>query len=235
MPPDTTRSGDRDTTVMDEVQRTLRASEVFSALPETSLRRLAAESELKIHPRGARIWNRGDRCPSVLVVSAGRLKCWVEGDEGREWVLDVIGARACAGLIALMDAGPLVVNAETLERSRIVHVPVDAVWRLLERDHRFALHLALIIARDLRRVVSSCEAVALRSPIVRLARYLTTLMDAQGVCELRETQSQIASRIGTVREVVGRSLGRLEAEGIVARAGRTVRVLRPSALARLAR
>ena len=221
MPPDTTRSGDRDTTVMDEVQRTLRASEVFSALPETSLRRLAAESELKIHPRGARIWNRGDRCPSVLVVSAGRLKCWVEGDEGREWVLDVIGARACAGLIALMDAGPLVVNAETLERSRIVHVPVDAVWRLLERD--------------LRRGVSSCEAVALRSPIVRLARYLTTLMDAQGVCELRETQSQIASRIGTVREVVGRSLGRLEAEGIVARAGRTVRVLRPSALARLAR
>ena len=56
------------------------------------------------------------------------------------------------------------------------------------------------------------------------------LVDDRGEGRFEATQSEIASQIGTVREVVVRLLRGMERDGLIERDGRAVRVLEPEAL-----
>jgi CRP/FNR family transcriptional regulator len=184
--------------------------------------------------RGEKLWEHGTPATAVGVVAQGRVKCWSPGHDARQWVSAVVRPGGACGLAACVDGGTYSCNAEPMERSRVIMVPQTSVRTAMDRDPAFARRVAVTLAREVRKVLSSCEDVALRTPLQRLAHYLTTQSAIAGVVELRETQTQIAAQLGTVREVVGRGFRQLESQGIVARTGRMVRILRARELAVLA-
>jgi CRP/FNR family transcriptional regulator, cyclic AMP receptor protein len=200
--------------------------ELFEGLPPQILHELAQRSSLRTARRGERVWDQGGGATALAVVATGRVKCWIPGRESRQWVNVVARAGGFCGLAACVDGGGHTCNAEPLERSRIVWVPALALRSAMEKVPSFARRVALLLARDVRRLLSACEDITLHTPIERLARYLAVQVNGNGVVELRETQTQIAAQLGTVREVVGRGLRALESRGIISRSGRVVRVLK---------
>jgi CRP/FNR family transcriptional activator FtrB len=209
----------------------LTKSGLFAALPDALLRDLAVRSTTRTARRGERLWAHGAPSVALGVVATGRVKCWSPGHESRQWVSSVVRPGGVCGLAACVDGGPYTCNAEPLERSRIVLVPTSAVRAAMEREPAFARRVAMMLAADVRRVLSVCEDVALHTPLERLAHYLREQQSpASSVVELHETQTQIAAQLGTVREVVGRGFRSLEARGVIARTGRVVRVLKPADL-----
>lgn len=216
------------------VAEALRQSELFSGLAEPILRELAARSTSRSVRRGERLWNHGTPATALAIVAQGRVKCWSPGDDSRQWVSAVVRNGGACGLAATVDGGAYSCNAEPMERSRILLVPQSALRTAMERDAGFARKVCGVLASEVRRALTNCEDVTLRTPLQRLARYLAGQPATAGVIELRETQTQIAAQLGTVREVVGRGLRLLEAKGIVARTGRLVRILRQPELAEIA-
>jgi CRP/FNR family cyclic AMP-dependent transcriptional regulator len=211
-------------------------SGLFAALPEALLRDVAVRSTMRTVRRGERLWEHGAPCTAIGIVASGRVKCWSPGHDSRQWVSSVVRPGGVCGLAACIDGGPYTCNAEPLERSRVVLVPQSALRAAMEREPAFARRVAVTLAGDVRRVLSVCEDVALHTPLERLAHYLRTQQTpASSVVELHETQTQIAAQLGTVREVVGRGFRNLEAQGIVARTGRVVRILRLRELAEIAK
>src|SRR6185295_107742 len=134
---------------------------------------------------------------AVAVVASGRVKCWSPGRDGRQWVNAVVRPGGTCALAACVDCGPYTCTAEPLERSRVVLVPAAALRLTMERSPAFARIVAISLAKDVRRVLSACEDVALRTPVERLARFLVAQSAGAGVVELRETQTQIAAQLGT--------------------------------------
>lgn len=212
----------------------LRKSELFGALPEPMLREIASRSSVRNVRRGERLWEHGNPSNHVGVVAAGRVKCWSPGRDSRQWVSAVVRPGGNCGLAAVVDGGTYTCHAEPMERSRVVLVPQASLRAAMEREPAFARRVAVSLAGEFRRVLSTCEDVTLRTPLQRLAHFLQTAAAGAAVVELRETQTQIAAQLGTVREVVGRGFRHLEAQGVVARTGRMVRILRPRDLAGLA-
>ena len=212
------------------VLEALARSDLFGSLPPPILNEVAARSTLRSVRRGERFWSHGSPSAVIAIVASGRVKCWSPGHDERQWVNTVVRAGGVCGLAACVDGGPYMCNAEPLERSRIVLVPASAVRTGMEHSPAFSRVVANLLARDVRRVQAVCEDVTLRTPVQRLARFLVAQAAGTGVVELRETQTQIAAQLGTVREVVGRGLRQLESRGVIARTGRVVRVLRPADL-----
>lgn len=212
----------------------LERCDLFAALPPMLLRELAEGSTLRTFRRGERMWTHGTPCDVIAVVATGRVKCWSGGRDGRQWVCAVVRAGGVCGLAAGVDGGTHTCSAEPLERSSVVLIAASAFRAAMELDPAFAHGVAHHLARDVRRVLILCEDVTLRTPVERLARFLAAEAAANGVLELRETQTQIAAQLGTVREVVGRGLRHLESQGVIARTGRLVRILRPRDLDTLA-
>jgi CRP-like cAMP-binding protein len=205
-------------------------SDVFNALPQGLLAEIAARSTLRVARRGEHLWEHGSPCNAIALVAQGRVKCWSPGRDSRQWVNTVVRPGGLCGLAACVDGGPHMCNAEPLERSRVVLVQAADVRTAMERSPAFARAVATCLAQHVRHVQAVCEDVTLRTPVERLARFLVCEADGGGVVELRETQTQIAAQLGTVREVVGRGLRQLESRGVISRTGRVVRVLRPADL-----
>jgi CRP/FNR family transcriptional regulator len=214
--------------------RALGRAEVFAPLAEADVAALAASAQARRVARGERLWAPGDAPEDLAVVARGRLQCVLRRNGDRDFVSAVIGPRGACGIDAIVDPSERHDAVEALEPTLVLLVPAAEVRTLLERRHAFALHVARLLAREVRSSRAAAEEVALRSPLQRVARLLTELGRDGDEGRLDATQASLAARLGTVREVVGRSLRRLEDAGIVERHGRAFRILRPDELRRIA-
>ena len=98
----------------------------------------------------------------------------------------------------------------------------DLAWALIES-----------LARRARHLVGLVEDLSMRNVRGRLARLLLEQAQATGDEAIQRmlTQEQMASRLGTVREVVGRALRGLAADGIIEFDRHRIVILDPDRLA----
>ena len=103
-------------------------------------------------------------------------------------------------------------------------------------------HSSKALARRVRRVATLAADLAFREVTERVARHLEAAAKAAGrplatgtTFELALTQEQVATRLGTVRELVARALAQLRRSGVIAQRGRRVTILDPAQLATCAR
>jgi CRP-like cAMP-binding protein len=217
------------------VKAVLRDAPLLSPLSREDRALLAARAEVRTAARGERLFREGDASREVFFVASGRVQCCHHCDGPREWVSAVVRQEGAVGLVDVLDTSDRGGCAQALEPTTVVSVPADAVTDLIARHHEFAAHVARTLAHELRATQHMCGAVALRSPLQRLAEHLLQAAGTGDEGRLPETQGRIAAQIGTVREVVGRSLRRLERQGVISRDGRTFRILRRDELERLVR
>jgi CRP/FNR family transcriptional regulator len=114
-----------------------------------------------------------------------------------------------------------------METSVILFLPRDTVFAWCRRQPDIALGMARVLARRVRRFATLAEELALRDVEDRLAGYLVCRAEESGrplrdgvEILLTESNRDIADQIGTVREVVSRSLGALRCEGLISISGR---------------
>jgi CRP-like cAMP-binding protein len=211
----------------------LRGCDLFTEVERGRLRLLAEGSESRLVSRGETLWDRGAPAREVCVVLSGSVQCR-SGSAPKTWISDVVGAGGQCGLAACVQAKTHMSTAGANDRSQVVLVPGAVLRAMMAADCAFAVHVAETLAEEVRRARSVCEDLSLRTPLQRVAGFLAARVGLNGLVELDSSQTQLAGQLGTVREVVGRGLQRLEELGLVSRRGRVVRVLRRDDLVRLA-
>jgi CRP/FNR family transcriptional regulator len=111
---------------------------------------------------------------------------------------------------------------------RLAHAHPELAWALIES-----------IARRTRRLVAMVEDLALRSVKARLAKLLLAEAErSAGQVEINRdqmvTQAEMAARLGTVREMIGRALRELADEGLIVFDRHRIVILDRARLAELA-
>jgi len=134
--------------------------------------------------------------------------------------------------VPTFDGGPMPVNAEALETCRVWIVEAEFLRHLVLEYPQFTRKVLLNFGKILRSMVSQISEMAFYQVTHRLARLISELPqeDAQGRPVPRWTQEQLAARLGTVREVVARSLKELERSGAIRIEDRRIHIADPSAL-----
>jgi CRP-like cAMP-binding protein len=91
-----------------------------------------------------------------------------------------------------------------------------------------------VVGRRLRHLVGVVESLTFGSVTQRLARLLLDASRQAGADEFEFplTHQELASRLGTVREVVSRNLARFRAEGMIRLQGRQLRIQDRAAMER---
>lgn len=153
----------------------------------------------------------------LFVVESGSVKICRFSKEGREYILQIFQHGDTFNDVAAMDGGSNPATAIAM---------TDAVlWRISRHDlqmlaHRYpALAWAMLesIARRTRFLVHTVQDLAMRTVRCRLARLLLEQARTASSAEIPQmlTQEEMASRLGTVREVVGRALRSLADSRII--------------------
>jgi CRP/FNR family transcriptional regulator len=139
--------------------------------------------------------------------------------------------------VAVFDGGPYPSNAVAEEDSEVLFLATEDVRNFMLRHPQAALTALAIMAKKLRTVASLAEQLALKDVSQRLATLLLEEARRSGsklqngvAFSLPLSHSQLASRLGSVREVVTRGLQKLVQQGVIETRGHRIVVLNVKAL-----
>jgi CRP-like cAMP-binding protein len=154
----------------------------------------------------------GEPCQAVYFVAKGSVKIVKTSAEGREQVLRIMRHGDSFNDVPLFDDGPNPASALALESSVIWGISKEKVLEFLRRYPAIADNILKVFSQRLRNLMALVEDLSFRHVTSRLARML---LEYEGEAEHRLTQQEMASLVGTAREMVGRSLKDLEAMGAI--------------------
>ena len=198
----------------------------FAALPSGDLAPLATRCTVRAFKRGGIVFEEGAPAAGLWVVLAGRVKLVRVSASGREQVLHAEAPGATLAEVPVFDGGGYVATAIAIDDARLLFVPRAVVLDVCRRHGEVALGVIAVLARRVRAFAELIEDLALRDVTARVAGWLLAEARRGGsdTVELPGTREEMGARLGTVRELVSRALGRLRADGVITVRGRTVRV-----------
>jgi CRP/FNR family transcriptional regulator, cyclic AMP receptor protein len=194
----------------------LRESPLFGSLGEDSLAYLGRQAKLTHYPAGAVLFWEGEPSQGLYWLQSGTLKAVKYAAAGREQILHLIEPGQTFNEVGAVSTLPNPASVAALSPAQVWRIPGAAIKQLIAEDPEFAQMIIDVLSSRLRHSAGLVEDLSLRPVISRLSRLI--LDEAQGDTLLRPswyTQNELASRLGTVTDVVQRSLRQLEAENLI--------------------
>jgi CRP/FNR family transcriptional regulator len=196
---------------------TLRACRYFQDVNHTILVEISQGMQLCRYEGGEAVFWEGELSKGLYIVERGSVKLFKSSLQGRELVLQVFGEGESFNEVPVFDRETNPVNVAALEESTIWIVDAAAIRACLDKYPEVAKDIILNLSKNLRMLVEKVEELSFFQVTNRLARLLARLPDEQlmGQTDIRLTRDELAARLGTVREVVVRSLRELERSGAI--------------------
>ena len=213
--------------VLDElVQDGLRDGFLFT-LPADAAERLLMEGIRISVPAGSLIY-RDDERPRVIVVVSGVLRVFLSSADGRQVTVRYARSGDVAGL-ALVIAGPAPMSIQAMTGSSVIALSVDTLRSLLASEPGVARACAEELTRQLYRALDDLSEQAFLPLRKRVIRHLLDLAAPQDGPQLVApvSQQELADAVGSVREVVTRTLHQLREEGLIETSRDEVALLDP--------
>ena len=158
------------------------------------------------------IFLEGEPCQGLFIVREGSVKIYQLSPEGREQILSFIKPGDSFNEVAVFDGGTNPANTVAAEITSLWIVPRSAIVELIQTNPAVALVVIQNLGARLRHLVGLVEDLSLRQVSGRVAKLLLEMAATE---ERALTQQEMAARLGTVREVIGRSLRQLETRGLI--------------------
>lgn len=193
--------------------KALRENEYFDDLPEALLMDIAAHTNLREYQRGDVLFWEGDPCDGLFIVQQGSAKIFRLSPQGRQYIVRILQEGDTFAEVPAFDEGTNPVNVETLETARFWVINSKKLHELVMAHPSFAQKVLVNFGRMLRGMVRMVSEMAFYQVTHRLARLIAEM--PQDNSAPYWTQEQLAARLGTVREVVARSMKELERSGAI--------------------
>jgi len=185
----------------------------FRSLSHDELAHLASTLIERAFDKDEIVFLEGEPCDGLYLVREGNIKIYKLSSEGREQILSYVRRGGSFNEVAVFDGGPNPANAAAIEPSKLWIMPNQALFEAIQKHPAVAMAVVRNLGIRLRHLVNLVEDLSLRQVNARLARLL--LESAKGNEPQSLTQQEMASRLGTVREMIGRSLRQLEVRGLI--------------------
>jgi CRP/FNR family transcriptional regulator len=200
----------------------VRAIKYFETLSDAEAVRLSYEWAVRTYAAREFVIREGEPAQGFYLMRQGKARILRTGPDGREQAFRITTTGDTFGEVPVIDRQPSPASVQTLEPSEVVLIPSDSFVRAIRSHPDVAIRVLVHVARRLRSFTELVEQISLQTVQSRLARYIYQLAREEGQVRNRSivvprqiTQQDLASIVGSVREVVSRTLKAMEEEGIL--------------------
>lgn len=191
---------------MNPTPEALRRIALLADLSEEALGRMCRVAYISVHGPGETIIFDGDPCEAVFFVAEGEVRIYRLSPGGREQVLARLGVGQTFNTVPpFQPDGVNHATVEPLTPTTLYAIRRDDFRRLVSECGELALVILRDFAGRLDHLTGLVEDLALRTVRGRLARFLLERAEEDKITQ-RWTQEEIAAHVGTVRDMVGRTL-----------------------------
>ena len=209
--------------------------DIFDQLSDGARADCAKRVVRKAFTKGSPVIGRGDPVSGAYFVAAGELRVFTVNAEGKETTLYRIGpGDTCVLALNSLFSDLLYPAWVEADRDTEIAVVPGPLYRELFRTEPAIQETTMrALCSTVFGLMAEIEQRHAQTLDQRLAGYL--MLRASSAGEIRNTQQEIASEIGTTREVVGRIMSRLARRGVVKTARGVVTIKDKAALNALAK
>jgi len=200
-----------------QIIQVLRKNSYFNSLSQAILSEIARGTQLACFNRGEFVFWEGEECTGLHVVEKGSVKLFKLSPQGRELVVRVLEEGATFNEVPVFDNGLNPISVAALEDSEIWIIEAALLRCALARYPELAQSVIANLTENLRTLLGMVEELSFFQVVNRLARLISQMpTDVETGAKVGWlTQDELAARLGTVREVVTRSLRVLERSGAI--------------------
>jgi CRP/FNR family transcriptional regulator len=168
-------------------------------------------------PEGQVIVLVGEPSDAVYLIARGNVHIQRLSPEGREYVLSTLGPGQGFNFAAALDGERNLATASALTDVVLYKIPIDVFCQVVRANPGLAVALLEYLAGSVRRLYDAVEDLALHTVRTRLARRLLSAAEGDAPTIQYWTHDEMARHIGSVRDVVGRTLRAFADEGLIHR------------------
>jgi CRP/FNR family transcriptional regulator len=209
---------------MSDTVSTLKQIAFLSDLDDSTLDRIRLSLHQRRFSAGQAVFLEGEPCQGVYLIQKGLIRTRRMSLEGREQVLSYRGPGEALNLVSAVDGGLNSASADAVTDATVYIIPCRRFRDLLRLHQELASAALKQLCNEVRLLSDLVESLALHPVRARLARFLLQQTDQQNP-DRNWTQQAIATHIGSVREMVGRTMRAFASEGLVRRERERIVVL----------
>jgi CRP/FNR family transcriptional regulator len=200
---------------MEPTADALRHVSLLAGLSDDALARVVRAAIRRTYTSGEIVIFEGDPCQAAYFIAQGQVRVYRLSPGGREQVLARLGPGQTFNTVPpFQPHGVNHATVQALTPVTLYAITCEDFRRLVGECAELALAILQDFADRLDHLTDLVEDLSLRTVRGRLARFLLERADA-GQVTRRWTQEEIAAHLGTVRDMVGRTLRAFADAGLV--------------------
>lgn len=221
----------------DRLAETLARNGWFAKRPDALKARLIALAQVSTAEAGNWIYDTGDEAEGLYGVLTGSVTSHVVLDNGDSVPVSISGPGAIFGYAAQVLGGRRVTTVIARERSEIIFVPQHAISAMVQEMPSLWLHFAELATEQLVWAVRGYAELVRLNPRARIASRLhgySFPWGGGGAAIVPIRQEELAELVGLSRKTVNLVLREFERQKLIERGYRSIKVLDPAGLHRIA-
>jgi len=197
----------------------------FAAVDSAGLSRIEQNAHCRSYLAGATIFAEGEECAGFHIVLDGLVRIYRVSAEGRLHTLSLLRPLSTFNEVAAVDGGPNPFDAVAVTNADVLVISHRCLLDLMATERALLGNYVQALAHLNREYIERLEDMTFRTIPSRLAKLFlheATYGDQISEAPTQLTQEEIASILGTTREVVGRALRGLLNAGLLRKQGRYI-------------
>lgn len=201
--------------------------------------RLAHLGHRRVYKKGEFLYHQEEVSSQFFFILSGRVQVSIFGEDGGEFVLEVMGRWALCGEADAFERSPRFSAAAAVEETEVIAFDVGTMEQVFASHPELAIALLRIASLKQRVLGRRLQHLASPKPEKRIFELLNRLAELYGreedgaiIIGITLTHEQISAMTGASRVTVTRTLTRLREEGVIAIHDRQFHILDLSKLDR---
>jgi CRP-like cAMP-binding protein len=214
-----------------DVFSTLRRVPLFAELSDQQLGAIGKRVTRIRYEHDSAVFSEGDPCKELLIVEEGSVKLLKSAANGRQQLMGIERTGNTLAEVPVFDGGRYTVTALVNEPTVLLRLDAEHFRKVCLQQPEVAVKVIKVLGHRLRHLERLVEELSFSTVRGRLIVHLLRLVEECGKrdgnfvdFELKENNEELAARIGTVRELISRNLGRLHGDGLIEMRRRIVRI-----------
>jgi len=214
----------------------LKSIDILSGLDDHLIRFLASRLHKKRFRKGEHIFFQGDVVSHFYFVEMGRVEIYKSDMDGRKLTLWFVDPKDTFCLATLHTPAAFA-NAMVIEDAMLYTLKENDFDDFVAQSGEISTRFVYCMSKKMAIYSTMLEDMAFKGIMARLAKVLLEYQkkdDVSGTAFCSLTQGELASLVGSCREVVARSLKKLRDDGIISTSqSRQIVIIQPDRLKRL--
>lgn len=198
---------------------TITQSELFADWPAEAINKLIQSAEVQVVEPGTCVFRAGEGASHLCLIASGSMSLSREMPSGRSIIARMHLAGEFHGLGPVMAQGHYIYTASCKERSVLVRIAAQRLRQLVAANGQLSFSLFAALERRFNVALDLHATAALSSTQSRIASLLRSIdsRSARGGASapINLSHDEIATMVGTRRQVVSRVLRTMEESGAI--------------------